>query len=133
MDPTEETSFTVTLSSRSSTSNMAGDFTTQLSEPIVLEGEWQVALTSLITDHDWINLPHKNAKLIVFHPHPSGIKDFHLRYNSGWLMKVASRVLAVYVNTPASPIENNYLATEVPLRPVYYDNPVRLENALRAT
>ena len=130
MDPTDETSFGVTLSSRSSTTNGAGNFTTHLSEPIVLEGEWQVALTSLITDHDWINIPHKNAKLIVFHPHPSGIKDFHLHYNSGWLMKVASRVLAVYVNTPASPIENNYLATEIPIRPGYYATPGELGDCI---
>ena len=123
MDPTEETSFGVTLSSRSSTTNKAGDFTTHLSEPIVLQGEWQVALTGLITDHDWINIPHKNAKLIVFHPHPSGLKDIHLRYTSGWMSEVASTILSVYKDTPASPVENNYLATEVPLRPGYYGNP----------
>ena len=95
MDPTEETSFGVTLSSRSSTTNKAGDFTTHLSEPIVLQGEWQVALTSLITDHDWINIPHNNAKLIVFHPHPSGIKDIHLHYNSAWMVGFARTILAV--------------------------------------
>ena len=123
MDPTDETSFGVTLSSRSSTTNRAGDFTTHLSEPIVLQGEWQVALTSLITDHDWINIPHKNAKLIVYHAHPSGIKDFHLLCSSPWLTRVAGTILAVYKDTPASPIENNYLATEVPIRSGYYATP----------
>lgn len=131
MDPTEETSFFVTLSSRSSESNNAGDFTTRLGEPLVLPGEWRVALTRIITDHNWINIEHTKGRVLVFHPHPSGTEKIHQKYRTLYLETIASGILDKYKNTPASPETSNYRLTNVPLRPGYYANPGEIGGSIQ--
>ena len=123
MDPTDETSFPVTLSSRSAETNKAGDFTTHLSEPIVLQGEWQVALTQLITDHNWINISQENGRVLVLHPHPNGQENFQLIFPTGWMSKFVKLLCDVHIDKPADPRKNKYVMTEIPVRPGYYANP----------
>ena len=123
MDPIEDSSFYVTLSSRSSEKNSAGDFTVRLSEPLVFGNSvWHVALTKIIYDREWTNIKHRSGKVFIYHPHTSGDANIHLTH-TGWQKIAGEKMLEKLKNTKASPATAKYIITVFDLRPGYYQSP----------